>query len=436
MPKLIEDPSDIRLNRHDDLEAIIGSPPGWTLRWGMTALLLTAALLLAVSWFVRYSDVLEARTVLTTENPPIRLAAGANAKIVELKVTNGQQVQAGDLLAVLDNPARHEDMQHLAIFLREMEQATEGNLIAINLPNGLQLGSLQTGYARFSQHFLDLQYFVKQDFNYLKISNLRKQIADLLSLNQSLARQESILEGEVALARKNAERDSLLFSKNSLSLLEYEQSQSVWLRALRELETLRSGTAQNNLRIRQLEAQILDLQQLQSGDLSDRWLSFRAERQRLLGEVDEWKQTWLITAPITGEVALTQAWSEQQFVRAGEEVLTIVPRESAGRMIAKATLPASGAGKAESGMAVHIRLDGYPYQEFGTLHGQVGRIAPVPGSEGYEVEILLSDSLYTTYGTVVPFRQEMQGTARIVTKKRSLLRRILEKIWAATAEEG
>jgi len=120
MPNLIKDPSDIRLTERNDLEAIIGSPPGWALRWGMTALLLVSGLLLAVSWFVRYPDVVEARAVLTTENPPIRLTAGASAKIADLKVANGQYVQAGDLLAVLDNPARLENVLRLESFLKNL----------------------------------------------------------------------------------------------------------------------------------------------------------------------------------------------------------------------------------------------------------------------------------------------------------------------------
>jgi multidrug resistance efflux pump len=427
----IQNPSDIRLTERNDLEAVIGSPPGWMLRWGMTALLLVFALLLAISWFVQYPDVVEAPAVLTTENPPIRLAAGASAKISELKVKNGQTVQAGDLLAVLDNPARHGDVLRLEDFLENLTANESQDLLSVNLPEGLQLGSLQAGFAKFSQSFRDLQYFLKQDINYLKVSNLRKQIAEIMALNQSLVRQENILAGEVALTRKSAERDSILFSKNSLSLLEYEQSQAAWLRSRRELEALRSGTAQNNLRIRQMEAQILDLQQLQSDNKSGRMLTFQANLQRLQGDIAAWKQSWLLVAPIGGEVALTKAWSEQQFVREGEEVLTIVPLESSGMVMARALLAYEGSGKVKPGMPAHIRLDGYPYQEFGVLNGEVERIAAVPGEQGYEVAVSVPGDLKTSYGRAIPFRQEMQGTARIVTEERSLLTRILEKIVSA-----
>jgi multidrug resistance efflux pump len=421
------------MSEHEDMQAIIGKPPGWTLRWGMMALAVGVFLLLIISWFIRYPDVVEAKAVLTTEHPPIRVVAGASARVGQLLVQNGSIVKQGDLLAVLDNPARRPDVEALDDFLKNMNGQSPSALTAISSPEPLHLGSLQMGYARFSQKFKDLQYFLRQDVNFQKISNLRSQIAATVSLDQSLSRQEAILTEELALARENYRQDSLLFEKGALNRLEKEQSQTAWLRLLRDLESLRTGTVQNELRIRQMEAQILDLQELQAGGQNDRLLGLRNELQQLRGEIETWKNTWLLTAPIAGEVALTNAWSEQQFVKAAAEVLTVVPRQDAGPVVAKALLPGTGAGKVTTGMPVNIRLEGYPYREFGVLNGTVSRIGPVPAGGGYEIEIALPGNLITNYGQTVPFRQEMQGTARIVTKKRSLLDRLFERVlgWGA-----
>ncbi len=426
-----QDPSDIKLNERYDVEALIGSPPGWALRWGLTAMFAALTLLLWVAYLVRFPDVVEARAVLTTVNPPIRLAAGASAKIAKLNVTNGQVVQPGELLAVLENPARLRDVTLLDTVLQKMMAEEGAAYLEPKLPRVLQLGTLQSSYADFSQRMKDLRYFLSQDINYLKTSNLRKQIDDVIILNKSLFRQENLLKEEVALAYKNLERDSILLASNALSKLEFEKSQSDWLARRRELEALRSGTSQNNLRMREMQAQILDLQQVQSDGESQKLLDFRSEVQRLKGEIDVWKQAYLLVAPVGGEVALTKAWSEQQQVEAGTEVLTIVPREGAGHLLAKALLPSARSGKVTLNMPVNIRLDGYPYQEFGVLNGQVLRIATVPGEKGYELEISVPEDLKTSYGKRIPFRQEMQGTARIVTEKRSLLERVLDRILAA-----
>jgi HlyD family secretion protein len=427
----IQNPQNISLQDRKEIEAIIGSPPGWALRWGVSVLLIGFLVLLAFSHFIQYPDVVQAKAMLTTQNPPIRLAANADAKISHLLAANGQQVEKGELLAILDNPAKWEDVQKLQTYLEKMSDNNLEFLASTSLPSGLQLGSLQGSFARFAQAQSDLGYFLKQDLNYQKISNLRKQIAEILRLNESLRRQEVILQEEVALARNNMERDSTLLARNSLSRLEFEQSQALYLQKRRELESLRSGATQNSLRIEQIRGQMLDLEKNQSDDLSNRTLAFDAEARRLQGEIDQWKETWLIEAPISGEVALTQAWSEQQFVKKGEEMLTIVPNETAGTVFAKALLPYQSSGKVEPGMEAHLRLDGFPYQEYGMLLGKVAYISAVPGEMGYEMGISLPANLATNYNKPIPFRQEMQGTARIITEEKSLLSRLLSKIISA-----
>ncbi|MBK8563574.1 MAG: HlyD family efflux transporter periplasmic adaptor subunit [Saprospiraceae bacterium] len=429
------DVSNIRLNERYDIEALIGSPPGWTLRWGLTAMLAVLVLLLGIAHFVSYPDVVEARALFTTQNPPIRLAAKASGKIAQLKVANGQAVLPGQLLAVLENPARLQDVTLLDSVLQKMLLDKTAAYLELRLPSVMQLGPLQASFANFSQSHQDLRYFLSQDINFQKISNLQQQIEDMLVLNKSLFRQEGILKEEVALAHQNVLRDSQLLTTNAISRLEFERSQSQWLTKRRELEALRSGTSQNNLRVRQMQAQILDLQQVQSDGKSQKLLDFQSEVEKLVGEITIWKQTYLMEAPVGGEVALTKAWSEQMQVEEGTEVLTIVPKDGAGRVLAKALLQGNRSGKVKEQMPVNIRLDGYPFQEFGVLNGTVQRIAAVPSEQGYEVEIAIPAELVTSYGKPIPFRQEMQGTARIITEKRSLLQRVLDKIWTALVGE-
>ena len=91
-------------------------------------------------------------------------------------------------------------------------------------------------------------------------------------------------------------------------------------------------------------------------------------------------------------------------------------------------LPTVNSGKVRKGMRANIRLEGYPYQEFGVLQGQVSSIALVPEKEAYLVEIALSDSLVTSYGRTIPFAQELPGTARIITEDRRILDRVFDQV--------
>ena len=51
----------------------------------------------------------------------------------------------------------------------------------------------------------------------------------------------------------------------------------------------------------------------------------------------------------------------------------------------------------------------------------------MPQKDNYLVEISLNDSLRTTYGKTIPFQQEIQGAANIITEDRRIMERLLDK---------
>ncbi|MCB0547075.1 MAG: HlyD family efflux transporter periplasmic adaptor subunit, partial [Phaeodactylibacter sp.] len=111
-----------------------------------------------------------------------------------------------------------------------------------------------------------------------------------------------------------------------------------------------------------------------------------------------------------------------------EEVATVVPGAGAGDIVGKAFLPTFNSGKVKPGQRANIRLDGYPYQEFGVLQGQVKSIALVPDQDTYLLDIALPDSLTTTYQRRIPFAQELTGQARIITEERRILERVFDQM--------
>lgn len=91
-------------------------------------------------------------------------------------------------------------------------------------------------------------------------------------------------------------------------------------------------------------------------------------------------------------------------------------------------LKQNGAVRARAGQCVNLKLVAYPYLKFGVLKGVVGEISTIPFSDTYEVEIILPDSLVSTYGNRFDFRTELSGDAEIVTEDIRLLDRILRPV--------
>ena len=58
---------------------------------------------------------------------------------------------------------------------------------------------------------------------------------------------------------------------------------------------------------------------------------------------------------------------------------------------------------------------------------------PVQDGEGqlfYEITCHLPDSLVTSIGKPLPFRQRLTGTAQVITKDQSIMERVLDRLLA------
>ena len=107
--------------RSEEVQEIMGTPPGWIIRRGITIILMVLLVLLAGSWFYKYPDIIVARVTVLSENPPVSVVARSNGKLVNIFVTDKQKVEAGQLLGVIENPANYEDVYHLFLLLDSVQ---------------------------------------------------------------------------------------------------------------------------------------------------------------------------------------------------------------------------------------------------------------------------------------------------------------------------
>ena len=131
--------------------------------------------------------------------------------------------------------------------------------------------------------------------------------------------------------------------------------------------------------------------------------------------------------PIAGKVTFTKFWNENQDIIAGENVLTVIP-EKPEKLTGKLQLPVAGSGKVKIGQKVNIKLENYPYLEYGTLVGTVENISLVAIENNYFVEIDLPSGLTTNYNKTLPFSSQLQGSAEIITVDIRLIERFLQPL--------
>jgi multidrug resistance efflux pump len=426
--KYIENPEDIRLNEDRELQQILGDPPRQLLHWGNTFVLVGVIIFLTLGWLIKYPDVVPSRVVLTTQEPPIKVFAEVSGKLSEFRIQDNQKVEKGMILAILDNPAYLEDVERLDSFLLKIQQISNDPLIVeFEIPRNLELGNLQKAYSDFSKSFDEHIFFLKNNNTNSKIKNLKEQIKKLEQLRWSLKKQVKTLEQVVDISQRELTRNQKLKAIGSVSDAQLEEAEANLLRNRRQMETLNNEIISNRLLVEQTRMQILEMNQNYDDGRSSGLFSIQEDITNIKSEVDNWKKMYLIKAPISGRVSLTKFRSAQQFINQNEQLLTIVP-ESANEIIAKGVLPLVGSGKVKSGMTANIRLDGYPYQEFGSIKCEVNNISLVPSGEGFVAELSVPQPFLTTYDRIIPFQQEMQGTANIITEDRRILERIFDRI--------
>ena len=155
------------------------------------------------------------------------------------------------------------------------------------------------------------------------------------------------------------------------------------------------------------------------------------EVQDLLGRIPSWLiRNGMIMVATLLIVLFVGSWLFKYPDLVSGPVVVIANVEKPSQLIGLLKVKRYGIEKIRTGQPVNLKFENYPYLEFGVVGGVVGKISSVPSGDTFEVEIQLPGELKTTFGKKLEFRQELKGSAEIVTEDISLLSRILGPVEA------
>ncbi len=117
------------------------------------------------------------------------------------------------------------------------------------------------------------------------------------------------------------------------------------------------------------------------------------------------------------------------------KLASILP-EGTTEVIGRLQVPSAGFGKVQVGQMVHVKLNGYPYMEFGVLRGVIRLLSVVPeqvqtqngAAIVYYAEVLFPQGMKTSYNRELLMIQQMDGSAEIVTEDLRLIERFIQPI--------
>ncbi|MCF8372249.1 MAG: HlyD family efflux transporter periplasmic adaptor subunit [Bacteroidales bacterium] len=416
--------------RSDDFQEIIGRTPSWMVRYGIIAITLSILVLLVGSYFFKYPDIIKSRIVITTENPPVSIIARADGKLQGLVVGDNEPVTPGQLLAFIETPANTRDIQRISQILSPFvndKTALLDSISTINLDSSFRLGDIQVSFLNFKSAINDYNYFFELNYYPQKIESLEEEINQHKVQYNRVYRQRNLLEEEYKLSKNQFQRDSGLHLKGLISDVEFEKARSTIIKKKYDFEDVRTKLSDSKIRMSVLNQEILDLQLNFADNKKQLELRLIETFDKLLSEIATFEQKYILRSPIKGRISFNKIWSNNQFLRENETVFTIVPEEQT-KIIGKLDLPVKNSGKVKPGQRVNIKLENYPYLEFGMVLGIVERISSVPENNYYTLEVSFPNGLTTNYNRELPFSQKMQGDAEIITENISLLKQIVNPL--------
>jgi membrane fusion protein (multidrug efflux system) len=232
--------------------------------------------------------------------------------------------------------------------------------------------------------------------------------ADLAEVHaqSTLAAEEARRSSDLYKLRTISEMDNLRDLSQAKQKAAHTRS-ARWAiaRLKRERDALDSESA---VRITRLRAEIVDLQSTEA--------STAAAAQALAHELEN----CTIRAPVSGQIAETAAKQVGAFVHAGDRLATIVPDEDL-RAVAEFD-PAVAVGRIRSGQQARIRLDGFPWMQYGSVPATVTHV----GTEVRNGTVRAEFAIHADPSSAIPLQHGLSGNIEVeverVTPSRFVLR--------------
>lgn len=422
------------------INEIIGRPPGWILRSGMTVLFIVVAIGIAMTFIIRYPDKIQATGVITTADPSKPIVTRSSGVVDTVFVENQQLVSEDQSIFYIQNTADRKDVQKVMQQIENFDNKMTLYNANFTFNNAdFSLGPLQSSFASLVQQVKEYRHFLSRDDYALKLNAIDREIEEIHFLDKVLEQEKGLTEDEVSLSKKDMERNQELFDNGIISEREMEQSQAGHIGIRKSYLLKDNNMAQNRIRIAGLNQQKIDIQAARNEQL----LLYQSRISEIILNLrnlyNNWHQQYFVEAPANGIVQLSSDIVAGQTVPVGKSIGHVIP-ESSNRIgdkefnpkYAKIYVPSAGIGKIEKGNRAIIRIEAYPYKEFGTIDSRVEEIYPIAevkenGARIYEIHLPLDSVLITDYGNSIHYSPEMPVQVAIIAKERSLFERIFDQ---------
>jgi membrane fusion protein len=381
--------------------------------WLTAATLAAVALLGAFFVLGEYTKKARVEGFIAPDLGVVKVFALQSGTVTAMKVREGQQVSAGEVLALLASARTGPKAQ-------EVQSSISRSLAERKLSLRAELDQVQK---RLTQDEI------------AKRAAIVNMSEELEVLDQQMATQAA----RVDLARLAQAKYQELHKAQFISDLQLQQKSD---------EVLSQNAAQESLRRNRI-ALLRDLNSARS-DLAQLPEVAQTNSSAILREISgldeqlsesESRREATILAPENGVVTAIVA-EPGQSLAVGQPMLSIIP--GGAHLEAQLYAPSRAIGFIEPGRRVLLRYDAFPYQKFGQYEGVVKAIsktalgpgeaqyAGIPGEPLYRITVAPASETVTAYGRTLSLQAGMKVDADILLDRRRLIEWVFEPLYTLT----
>ncbi len=420
--------------RSEEIQEILGTPPSWFTQWGTVVVFAIFLALLGLSFVIKSPDKIQGEFLLKSASTPINIKATIDGQISDLLVKKNQTIKKGTPLFVLQSNAKFKDVQKLENLLTPLAQMDAEMLLTTSLPNDLQLGSLGHQYAELQKAYNNLKTEKSKGFEQFKISTI-------LSKKKRYNKQITEYEKDIEIATKN----HLIAQKNLETLKDrFRTDKSITLKMLKTAKNnvsnylskiLKLKEKQNEIRntIKNLSNQSTEIRIGKSDKDKMSLEEVRYNANKLLSEIQTWKENYLIKSPIDGKVLFYPDLKiTQEFFKTNDTILAVKPKNTSKKKKSESTghvfVNKDDYDRIEINQPILISLSGHPTMKYGKIIGKVSAKTELLKDNKYIIETKLPNPTITTTGETINIQKELEGTAEIIMDEKSYFYRFFNEI--------
>jgi multidrug resistance efflux pump len=415
----------------DEIQEVISYRPHWIIRKGNILFLFIILFLLALTWLIRYPDIINGSARLVALNPPKLITSKVEGKLLKLFVINDQVVRKGQHLGFMESTADYYEVTRLQQWIDTIIRSTEDNnynvLTNYPLPDLPDLGELQANYQSFQNELAETKQTLASGYYKKKKTSLEKDMNYLGDLKKNALQQEQLLQQDQQLQNTEYKAYESLAKDKVIAPLELNQYKSKLIAKEQSLKQLDVQITNNDISNHNKRKELLDLQK----QISDEQQKFHSALLELKSEIEKWIQQYVLTAPEEGKILFVSSLQENEMISNGQGLFYVQPEQS--QFYAELMAGQKGLGKIKTGQKVMIKVESYPSEEFGYINGTVNYISDLPNrSDSFLIKADLPKGLQTNYNRKIFFRNDLSAQGEIVTDNRKLFDRLmgqLKRVW-------